>query len=91
MSVWLELHCDALRDGSTIYGECSCYAKSGSSPGIMWSSKGVSYGVAELMRQARAKGYRFTRETGWVCPACQVVSATSSPPATPDARQGDKS
>ena len=79
MSVWIELHCDRLREGQLPNDilRLRCWSNDGNSPGVMAHNPtaDVKETLKNLQIEARKAGWKTERIAGrteWVCPGCQL-------------------
>ena len=77
MSVWIELHCDALdMEATTATGELACWTHRNANEGALSenSLEHVRATVRHITERAKANGWKRTR-TGWCCPHCATRTA----------------
>lgn len=71
MSYWLEIHCDAFKDGLTAdLLAPSCHTQQSNNPGVLCANDNTSGGRKSLQHTARGRGWKF-KEGKWICPGCQ--------------------
>jgi hypothetical protein len=73
VSIWIELHCDALRyDGSEYPTDTRCLTHRNANPGALSgnSKAAIAATLAYLQKQALATGW-VRRKREWICPPCQ--------------------
>lgn len=72
LAFWIEMRCE----GRTRNSACPSSRDAGPIMDLFDDSlRSAQTGIRELVEEAKALGWRRTRE-GWTCPACQALMAT---------------
>lgn len=77
MSIWVEIHCDALTDVMVRY-RLACAGKNGDQPGAMVAlASDVPLVIAQMRERAIADGWVVSRGK-YTCPACRKYLANEN-------------
>lgn len=75
MGLWVELHCDVRREGSTPGLRPICEGNAGEHPGTMFSNAADGRRMAARVKEfARTAGYTRLKDGRWCCPGCKEAT-----------------
>lgn len=70
MAIWIEIHCDAQKEGSTPTGRPACYGLNGNQPGVLIQHiSSVQTELRKLLLHCIAHGW-IKKKGKIICPHC---------------------